>query len=253
MYRMFRTTTGITYTTRDNWNSIDSTAPFISNPDGTTPYTFYYCNFGRSDTIFAYGFHQLASFKLSPYIARTTDAGQHWVSVYDDTMVLSGYVHCLSGVNRDTLVAGITGYPNVSLLSNDRGATWDVDSLTYRDTNFIEEKYTGIGLNAEGNLVAAFDGPGYTSLVIGRHALSGVAASDMKAPAVQVFPNPAITSVTVTNELPERTVRVLDLLGREVLRGVVPPNGTLTLDVSSLPTDLYFVSDGISRVKFVKE
>jgi hypothetical protein len=50
-----------------------------------------------------------------------------------------------------------------------------------------------------------------------------------------------------------RRDRKIDILGREVLRGAVPADGLLKLDVSSLPSGLYFVTGGNWRAKFAKE
>jgi hypothetical protein len=76
--------------------------------------------------------------------------------------------------------------------------------------------------------------------------------------SVTVNPNPASTFVTVDvlgapiSEGPQ-TLKVIDILAREVLRGVIPADGPLKLDVSSLPSGLYFVTDGDWRAKFAKE
>jgi hypothetical protein len=47
-------------------------------------------------------------------------------------------------------------------------------------------------------------------------------------------------------------VHLFDLMGRERMSATMDGANT-TLDVSSLPPGLYFVSDGRSQVKFVKE
>ncbi|HWF44065.1 MAG TPA: T9SS type A sorting domain-containing protein, partial [Candidatus Kapabacteria bacterium] len=68
-----------------------------------------------------------------------------------------------------------------------------------------------------------------------------------------LFPNPAATTLTITAHEWIHTIGVTDILGREVLSSTIPSDGNITLDISSLPSGLYFVSDGIARVKFVKE
>ncbi len=62
-----------------------------------------------------------------------------------------------------------------------------------------------------------------------------------------IYPDPAISSITVTSFT--GSLFIIDPLGRSY---VVPRNGNM-LDISSLPTGVYFVSDGVSRAKFVKE
>ena len=48
---------------------------------------------------------------------------------------------------------------------------------------------------------------------------------------------------------PAGTISISDPLGRSY---AVPRNGD-ALDISTLPSGVYFVSDGVSRAKFVKE
>ncbi len=76
---------------------------------------------------------------------------------------------------------------------------------------------------------------------------SGVAEHVDTASSFRVFPNPAGSSITV--ERASGPVAVYDPLGRSCR---VPANGH-TLNVSALPPGIYFLSDGASRTKFVKE
>lgn len=45
---------------------------------------------------------------------------------------------------------------------------------------------------------------------------------------------------------------VVDVLGREVMSALIPAGGSLVLDVSSLQPGTYYVSEGQTEVKFVK-
>jgi photosystem II stability/assembly factor-like uncharacterized protein len=65
--------------------------------------------------------------------------------------------------------------------------------------------------------------------------------------SIAVYPNPAENSISITNS--NGPLSILDPLGRSY---TVPRTGN-TLDISSLPSGVYFVSDGVSRAKFVKE
>lgn len=47
-------------------------------------------------------------------------------------------------------------------------------------------------------------------------------------------------------------IQVLDVLGRAVLNGMVPMNGPLQIDVSKLPAGTYYVIEGQTELKFVK-
>jgi hypothetical protein len=62
-----------------------------------------------------------------------------------------------------------------------------------------------------------------------------------------IFPNPATDKIQITSS--EGNISILDPLGRSY---EVKQTGN-TLDVSTLPSGVYFVSDGHTRAKFVKE
>ncbi len=62
-----------------------------------------------------------------------------------------------------------------------------------------------------------------------------------------IFPNPAANQIHITSS--EGNISILDPLGRSY---EVNQTGN-TLDISALPSGVYFTSDGHSRAKFVKE
>jgi hypothetical protein len=66
-------------------------------------------------------------------------------------------------------------------------------------------------------------------------------------PVLQIIPDPATGSITVKGSAGPFTI--FDPLGRSYQM----PGMANTLDISSLPSGVYFVSDGLSRAKFVKE
>ena len=79
-------------------------------------------------------------------------------------------------------------------------------------------------------------------------------SDDVKGPAspeptstIAIYPNPSSSVLKI--ESSNGQLSILDPLGRsyEVHRNAN------TLDISSLPSGVYFVSDGRSRAKFVKE
>ena len=69
---------------------------------------------------------------------------------------------------------------------------------------------------------------------------------------MEAYPNPASESLTVRSSIAGEPIQVLDVLGREVMHGIIPANGPLTFDVSLLPGGTYYVSGGHSEVKFIK-
>ncbi len=246
MYRIFTYGSGIVYTTKDGWNTIDSTGPIIS--DSPAPqYVYASCSFGGGDTMLAYGNRYSLRGNPYPCIARTTDGGKRWVSVYDDTSSFfrSGWVSALSDINRDTIIAGVGGsFPNIVLWSSDNGETWRYDTLIFHDSNYPGAGGNwGIGLNSEGELLGAYTLSSSLALapalIIGQHEVAGVSSNIGLYLYAKLFPNPATTSLTLTNAFGGNTIHLFDILGREVLNGKVPSSGALTLNVSSLPRGVY--------------
>jgi Secretion system C-terminal sorting domain/Photosynthesis system II assembly factor YCF48 len=250
-YRLFVYYTGQTYTTTDNWQTVDSTEPIIADT-AESPFYGFVCNFGGGDTMIAYGNHWGGSDTIftTPYplIARTTSGGAHWNIEYDDSGGFIGSVSNMTAINRDTIVAGLSGTYNKIFRSTDRGGTWQVDTLIFTDTNFAGlhtfPGYVawGIGLNTKGDVAAALGQQGglYSSMIIGQLSAASVNMNSAD-PKTQIFPNPAFSSVTITSAEAGSTVHLLDILGREVLHGTVPASGALTLDVSDLPLGIYEV------------
>jgi hypothetical protein len=88
---------------------------------------------------------------------------------------------------------------------------------------------------------------------IWQHSLSKIIPIGIVAPpasmadAVTIYPNPSTNSITITSSI--GPISILDPLGRSY---DVRQAGN-TLDISSLPSGVYFVSDGCTRAKFVKK
>lgn len=70
--------------------------------------------------------------------------------------------------------------------------------------------------------------------------------------SLQLYPNPSAGMLTVSSSEIGTNVDVLDMLGRSVLSGVIPKNGPLVFDVSPLPNGVYYVSEGQTEIRFVK-
>jgi photosystem II stability/assembly factor-like uncharacterized protein len=132
-------------------------------------------------------------------------------------------------------------------LSTDEGVTWKYDGGPTYSTNFTND----IFYSANGVTIA---GMTYPTGVLEDSGLweeewpqSGVAEAEPVSVILSIFPNPAPNSITVPSAT--GTILIQDPLGRNYS---VPRNGN-TFDVSLLPSGVYFVSDGVSRAKFVKE
>ncbi len=131
--------------------------------------------------------------------------------------------------------------------------------LTTNDTNWI-----GVGSASMNNAVDVFAvsstnlfagtaGNGVWRRPLSDFNLSGVAESAVmnSARSLRVFPNPESGELHIIGSEPG-TVHLFDLLGRERMDALLVANSA-TLDVSSLPPGMYFVSDGNSQSKFVKQ
>ncbi len=133
-------------------------------------------------------------------------------------------------------------------LSTDEGVTWRNDGGPPcddggRPTGFYSSKgVTVAGMTYDDNGVLADGG-----LWEEDTAEAGVAKQEPSSSILRIFPNPAANNITVAPTT--GTILILDPLGRSYS---VPKNGN-TLDISSLPSGVYFVSDGVSPTKFVKE
>ena len=80
---------------------------------------------------------------------------------------------------------------------------------------------------------------------------SGVALAQNPTTTLRVFPNPASGALQIRG-VQSGEIHLFDLMGRERMNTTSDGTST-TLDVSSLPPGMYFVSDGSSETKFVKE
>ncbi len=97
-----------------------------------------------------------------------------------------------------------------------------------------------------GNIWFGTDGQGLVEFI--PDALAGVTSVTFPSTiSLSIYPNPAANTLTIERAV--GAISILDPLGRSY---DVKQTGN-TLDVSSLPSGVYFVSDGKRRAKFVKE
>jgi hypothetical protein len=84
----------------------------------------------------------------------------------------------------------------------------------------------------------------------------GVSVVPNASANLRVYPNPATDQLQIMG-VQSGVVHLFDLMGRERMNAAIivgdSKNSSATLDVSSLSPGMYFVSDGHSEVKFVKE
>ena len=212
---------------------------------------------GNGDTLYSLssqedtGDHNPMTMSISP------DLGAHWssVSLPDNAPFLGPKI---TEPNRDTIVVwGEKAFSGQLFISTDHGRTWTLDTVPIPEVlpnSFYSIQSISIG--SGGRIVASI-------IVTGDTAIEGGGGSSVLAyleptpasvaPMVSslknfaLYPNPATNILNI--EYSSGNISIFDPLGRNY---VVPRNGE-ALDVSSLPSGVYFVSDGVSRAKFVKE
>ncbi len=81
----------------------------------------------------------------------------------------------------------------------------------------------------------------------------GVATPAETDEGLSLNPNPSSGILTVHAAQPGKPISVLDVLGRQVLHGIIGPNGDLILDVSSLSNGTYYISGSHKELKFIKK
>ena len=128
------------------------------------------------------------------------------------------------------VVAGTFAGPTLPLSSATLPAA--PTAFAFGNTNYTRSAFTAV-LGANGPLAATTPRP---------------------ARAWTVYPNPARTAITIAGLPPGQPVRMLDLLGRLVLRGTVPKQGELYLALpAGLPIGLYLVRAGAQTQRLVVE
>jgi Secretion system C-terminal sorting domain len=241
---------GRLYHTFDDWLTVDSTTPpAIDTASTAIPgYGFY-----GNDTIEATA---LSDAKPPLLVLRSTDGGYEWQTV--DSLAMS-YASSSEFTPLNRSVVFLTGVrASVLPVSTDHGNSWQVDTMIADPRANVQTNLPyfplSITLNAEGAAVAALNiTPGRIGSATGFLAKieaipADIGRSDVRAiSTLQVFPNPSISEINIVSS--EGNISILDPLGRSY---EVKRSGN-SLDVSALPPGVYFISDGHSRAKLVKE
>ncbi|HET6400783.1 MAG TPA: T9SS type A sorting domain-containing protein [Candidatus Kapabacteria bacterium] len=245
-FRVVSYAMGPVYSTTDDWNTVDSTPLII--PWADSIHILGNFNFKGDDTIIGYG----ATGNGTPqilFIDRSIDGGMHWDSVIYSGVAYNGLA--MSSLDRDIVFLSVVDdLPHLGV-STDHGMTWQIESMPL-DT-FVGQNTSAVAVTGRNEAVTIIStSPSQGVLLQGIPASNNVDPNVREEGATPVYPNPASETITITSAGSTK-VEVLDILGREVLHETVPSNSPYTLDISSLPDGLYYVSNGHSRAKFVKE
>jgi photosystem II stability/assembly factor-like uncharacterized protein len=190
---------------------------------------------------------QNAWFADNCYLYHSSDSGQTWAMVSSEIAPQSTFssICFADSVHGIATAIGGTSWtdPLIVGYTSDGGKSWQTSSIDSEAlngfTSFIDTNtaYVG-GFDAVFRLV-----PGELS----------VQSSQLTNLKMEVYPNPASETITIITSDAGYTVHLVDILGREILHGTIPSSGSLALDVSSLPSGLYYISDGHWQAKFMKE
>ena len=233
---------GPIYFTTDYWRSVDSSTWIY--PDSDQTHGIVSWNFLNNDTLVAFGTHwrgsQLNIARL--LLVRSTNAGRSWSEIQTiDSLITPPYV--MSPLNRDLVVLGgnCNALRNTIAFSSNHGESWTMESLP-SDTSFLPF-IIGLTVTPRNEVLAIFSPDRSAYAIIGRgvRGQSHVENFEQIVFGTHIYPNPSTNQVTITSVEHSRTIRLIDVLGREVLHDVLSANGKATLNVASLPRGIYSV------------
>ena len=255
MFRIFsistsRTTQDTLYTTHNNWQTIDTFSFVLNGPFLDTDVTPSGMIFGGEDTLAIVGYRwNPAHTQPALMMALSPDLGTNWTEVPLPPNIRMENP-TISPITAQTIV--IAGQDSVGciLISSDHGTTWKIDTIAL-DNGKPYYWVKSVGITGSGRIIASIvddsNTAGSNSLAYLEHVSADVRPNDSEKQNIPFYPDPAMNTIVL--ESPLQNVSILDPLGRIYS---VPRNGN-TLDVSSLPGGVYFLSDGVNRAKFVKE
>ncbi len=245
IFRVISYDQGPVYKTNDNWSTVDSTPLIVPQSDSTHVLRSF--NFRGTNDLIGFGVKQVGTVvprDSRTFFTRSTDGGRHWgsIALSDDTSIASPL--CMSSLDRDIVFSGglLNGRWRIAV-SSDHGNTWSIDSLAL-DAGYPVYSITSVAVTSNSTGVAVFSSPGKGSpgmLVRGQPTTANVQSYERIIYNTQAFPNPATNRLSINSIDQSRPVHIIDVLGREVLRGELDSRGQVTFDVSSLPRGIYAV------------
>jgi hypothetical protein len=243
-------------TTRDYWTTTDTSIIQYTGPlsDTTVNHNFF---FGNGDTLYSLSYPADTSYHQT-IMGVSPDMGAHWGYVLSAENINFKEPQITSR-NRDTFVIwDIQDTAGLILVSTDDAKSWlkvTVPSPLILSHNPFY-RINSVSVGSGGRVVASIDistgdstgvGGGSSVLAYLEPVPSSVAPAASSQTNFTLYPNPATNILNIAS--PAGTISISDPLGRSY---EVKQTGN-TLDISSLPSGVYFLSDGVSRAKFVKE
>ncbi len=256
-FLVFNRSNGPVFTISQNGSNIDSSA-LLFNPQ-VTDSGFNYINtidwIGNSGEGIGFGAHvnesQIGTDSAECHFMITSDAGRSWTTTLNRETKLWRGILASAALPNGTAVAGGTIRDWMLWTNNWRDNEWYEDSISAPPGS---SEISNISLlDSEHALLNMDDGTAGGGIAVGwivrviLNTPASVANDGATKSSFQVYPNPAKTTLTIGAHI--GPVTIVDPLGRNY---EVKQIGS-TLDISTLPSGVYFVSDGVNRAKFVKE
>ncbi len=248
MFRVFHPPEYI-YTTHNNWSTND-TATFTLSDSLLNPQVIpQMLVFGGNDSLAVLALYKTGGIatRYSVMLASSSDLGKQWSVLPLPTTVAMNPQFVTPIDQQIIVIAGIDPLGQI-IITTDHGATWKLETVPL-DNGMPYNEINSVAITGSGRVIASIilDSSNGDVLAYLEPSSSSVEEPKTMQSNLAVYPNPASGTITVANS--ESLVAILDPLGRtyEAKR-----TGN-TLDVSALPSGVYFISDGHSRAKFVKE
>lgn len=244
-FSIFKLGHGPIYTTIDNFRTVDSTVPiFDSLSDPKYHNVLMGCTLTAGDTLLAYGTHwpkdtnELgAGYGM---IMRTIDGGKTWEKPFIYPTIQINLIDKSTSLDRDTIYAAGASN-NFILMSTNRGASWQCDTILL-DTSYAPYYCWGISVSGDGHPIASFGFVPFVAsslLVRGEFESSHVEVVEKIRYFTSVYPNPSSSSATIVTINRSNPYYVYDMLGREIMAGMLSASGQTRIDVSGLSRGIY--------------
>jgi len=181
----------------------------------------------------------LCTGNIESQLWKSTDSGLTWSRIMNVPSPATFQSMSFADTNHGLIAAGGSG--TYAIYTINGGQSWRTDRLS--GFNFCSASFPDTSV--------AYVASGYSL-----YRLSTADLAVQSLPQVTIVPSIEIVNGTlIVMNLNERDgkLQIFDILGREVLHGNIPTYGKLEIDISSLPSGLYFVTDGNWRGKFAKE
>ncbi len=255
-FRICESESGI-YATSDEWQTVDSSF-YPAGWRNTWAWWFPWNDRSASGDTLVFLLDSLIGDPSDSVIYasfRSSDGGKNWQSIGDTfgNFIQSAHSNTIAALSHPP--SSYSWWPGSVALSNDLGSTWKTDTLEFDTTLGSAALIKAMTFLPDGSMVGIFSR--YDSLTKGSYddeffALSepldlSVRSVTSMPQAFSLYPNPATNLLNFTSSA--GSLSLFNPLGRSY---DVKQSGN-ALDISSLPSGVYFVSDGVSRAKFVKE